>query len=316
MSEDEFLSKAMEVPMQTLQWDLAIKKGVDIIVRRDDLIEGNLSGNKFYKLFYNLQAAQKQGHQQILSYGGAYSNHIYALAAAGHEYGFCTIGVIRGERPARLSATLQDAERWGMRLHFLSREDYKRPVAQIQAELQRAYGDFYFIPEGGANDLGVQGTQILGRALAQKLGEGPAEICVACGTGNTLAGISAGLANHRFVSSATVRVIGFSVLKGAGQLGERVLEQHQLLGIKTNDWCLVSGFHAGGYAKKIPASVNHFYSVFEQEQALLLDPVYTLKMFWGVAQLLAQNYWCPGTRLILIHTGGLQGRRGFNNNNV
>jgi 1-aminocyclopropane-1-carboxylate deaminase len=315
MSEDEFLSNVIKVPMQRLQWDLATQKGIEIIVRRDDLIEGSLSGNKFYKLFYNLQEALKQGHQQILSYGGAYSNHIHALAAAGHEYGFSTIGVIRGERPARLSATLEDAERWGMRLHFLSRERYRQSTNEVNAELQKNYGDFYSIPEGGANDLGVQGTKVLGWALAQQLKQGHTDICVACGTGSTLAGISAGLAAASVLPSVSARVVGFSVLKGAGDLGasvvERVVEQHKALGISTNNWCLLSGYHAGGYAKKLPASISQFYNAFEQEHTLLLDPVYTLKMFWGVAQLLAQHYWPSGTQLILIHTGGLQGRRGY-----
>jgi 1-aminocyclopropane-1-carboxylate deaminase len=308
MSEDEFIYTATKVPMQSLPWEFAKKKGVEVIVRRDDLIDSHFGGNKFYKLFYNLRRAREQGHQQLLSYGGAYSNHIYALAAAGRQYGFSTIGLIRGERPSRLSPTLQDAENWGMRLHFMSRSNYKVGAAELNEDLVKTYGSFYSIPEGGANDLGMQGTRVLGLALSEQIKNEMSDICLACGTATTLAGVSAGLATG---TSLNARVIGFSVLKGVGNLTASVVEQHRRIEVNINNWCVISGYHAGGYAKKLPASLSQFYRSFEQETLLRLDPVYTLKMFWGVAQLLAQNYWSRGSRLVLIHTGGLQGCRGF-----
>ena len=326
ISEDEFLQRALNVPMQTLHWDLARRKGVDVIVRRDDLVDSSLSGNKFYKLFYNLQLAKKNGYQQLLSFGGAYSNHLYALAAAGRNYRFNTIGVIRGERPKHLSPMLQDAEKWGMRLHFISRAEYRhytqRAFNQVQPtydDLIKIFGDFYSIPEGGANNEGLQGAKIIGWAIKQQYNADYTAICLACGTGNTLAGIAAGVTNDDAIepdvhASKAAKIIGFSVLKGDGDLGKRIITQQQSLAIRSdnwclNNWCLISGYHAGGYAKKLPNKVQEFRNSFECETMLQLDPVYTLKMCWGVAQLLARNYWPRGSRLILIHTGGLQGRR-------
>jgi 1-aminocyclopropane-1-carboxylate deaminase len=293
VSEDEFFHRAINVPMQPLQWDLAKRKGVDIIVRRDDLIDNTVSGNKLYKLFYNLQRAKHEGYQQLLSFGGAYSNHIYALAAAGKKYGFNTIGVIRGERPKVLSPTLQDAERWGMKLHFASRAEYyqKELLAELHESLEKKYGDFYSIPEGGANTEGTKGAKVIGWAIEQQCSAEYTAICLACGTGNTFAGIAAEVKNT---------VLGI------------IAQQQNSVMSNTNNWRLISGYHAGGYAKKLPRNLQNFQNAFEREAALKLDPVYTLKMCWGVAQLLAQNYWPRGSRLILIHTGGMQGRRGFN----
>ena len=305
LSEDEFLQRALQVPLQPLQWELAKAKGVEVIMRRDDLIDDALSGNKFYKLFYNLHHAQRLDCEQLLSFGGAYSNHLYALAAAGWRYGFKTIGVVRGERPRVLSPTLTDAEAWGMQLCFVARADYLEPDALLE-KLRCQYGEFFAVPEGGANNFGVQGAQVIGQAIRHQLKSDYTSVCLACGTGNTLAGVTAGLAD----SDRTA--IGFSVLKGEGNLGASIRNQQRLGFAKTSDgWRLVSGYHAGGYAKKLPLNLREFNRQFEREMQLQLDPVYTLKMCWGVAQLLQQDYWLPGSRLVLIHTGGLQGRRGF-----
>lgn len=314
ISEDEFLSKAQQVPLQNVQWNLAKQKGVEILVRRDDLIDTHLSGNKFYKLFYNLRAAQASGYSQLLSFGGAYSNHIYALAAAANTYGFKAIGVIRGERPKQLSATLLDAEAWGMKLHFVSRADYREKRSdELMLELRACYGDFFEIPEGGANSYGVMGTKALGSAICQQVKSDYTAVCVAAGTGNTLAGLALGLAQDRG-SHLAGKVLGFSVLKGEGRLGADLINHQKSLNCESANWRLISGYHAGGYAKKLPENLRQFMFEFERETKLILDPVYTLKMCWGVAQLLAQNYWPRGSRLVLVHTGGLQGRRGFNLN--
>ncbi len=339
MSEDEFLQRAVNVPMQILQWDLAKRKGVEVIVRRDDLVDSSLSGNKFYKLFYNLQQAKKSGYQKVLSFGGAYSNHLYALAAAGRDFGFKTIGVIRGERPKYLSPMLRDAEQWGMQLHFISRTDYRQytqqpaPGMRPQYEnseyenleyenleyiksgyedLVKIYGDFYNIPEGGANSEGLRGAKVIGWAIERQRKADYNAICVACGTGNTIAGVAAGIATAEVAGGNTVeapKVIGFSVLKGVGNLGQQIVKHQQNVALISNNWRLISGYHAGGYGKKLPGTVQEFHHTFERETMLLLDPVYTLKMCWGVAQLLALNYWPRGSRVILIHSGGLQGRR-------
>lgn len=313
LSEAEFLEKAQKIPLQNLPWDLAKQKDVEVLLRRDDLIDQYLSGNKFYKLFYNLHAAQQLGCRQLLSFGGAYSNHIHALAIAAHRYGFKAIGVIRGERPKSLSPTLQDAENWGMQLHFVSRTEYREKTSVELLQFFRArYGDFFEIPEGGANNYGVMGTRALGEAICQQVKADYTSICVACGTAGTLAGIAAGLAQNTKSQTIDRNVVGFSVLKGDGDLGINILKHQKEIGVETNNWRLINGYHCGGYAKKLPDYLHNFMATFERDFRLQLDPVYTAKMCWGVAQLLAQDYWPRGSRLILIHTGGLQGRRGFN----
>jgi len=311
MSEDEFLYRAVKVPLQKLQWDVAKRQGVELIIRRDDLIDRHVTGNKFYKLFYNLQQAKSLGHRQILSFGGAYSNHLHALAAAGHNANFNTIGVIRGERPRLLNPMLQDAERWGMQLHFVSRTEYQqKSLPEFNQHLSKIYGDFYSIPEGGSNTLGVQGTKIIGWALQQQMPSDYTAVCLACGTGNTLAGVAAGIGQNSGVADQPI-AIGFSVLKGAGGLGAAIVSHHASLGRQPNNWRLISGYHGGGYGKKLPPNLSDFGRTFEAAVGIDFDPVYTLKMCWGVAQLLQQDYWPRGSRLVLIHTGGMQGRRGL-----
>lgn len=304
-SEDEFLSKAVNVPLQALHWEPAQKQGIEVLVRRDDLIDEHLSGNKFYKLFYNLQSAKAGGFNRLLSFGGAYSNHLYALAAAGHRFGFKTIGVVRGERPRDLSPTLRDAERWGMLLHFVSRAEYReKGSAELLHALGQKFGDFYAIPEGGANLYGAKGAGVMGWAINQQLQSDFSAVCLASGTGNTLAGLSAGL-------NAEDSVLGFSVLKGEGDLALQVISQLKSLGCNFSNWRVISGYHGGGYGKKLPDNIRSFGAQFERDLGVRLDPVYTLKLFWGVANLMQQNYWPRASRLVLVHTGGLQGCRGF-----
>lgn len=312
ISEDEFLTRANEIQLQEVSWPLAEKKGIEILFRRDDLIDAYLSGNKFYKLFYNLHAARNLGQQQLVTYGGAYSNHIHATAMAAKLYGFNAVGVIRGERPKVLSPTLLDAESAGMRLHFISRSDYRNNCSlELNRELENLYGDFFEIPEGGANAYGVQGARVIGNAIRQAVKGDYTSICLAAGTANTLAGVAAGLVNTH-ESYPVANVLGFSVLKGSGVLGEQVCDYQQSINNVSSNWRLISGYHCGGYAKKLPPFLHKFMREFESDTGIQLDPVYTLKMCWGVAQLMLKNYWPSGSRLILIHTGGLQGRRGFN----
>jgi 1-aminocyclopropane-1-carboxylate deaminase len=320
ISEDEFIHRAHKVPLLPLKWNLARQKGVEVLIRRDDLIDEHLSGNKFYKLFYNLHAAKALGHSQLLSFGGAYSNHIYALAAAARTYGFNAIGVIRGERPRLLSPTLQDAEAWGMKLHFVSRTVYReRESTELLAHLRTCYGDFFEIPEGGANSLGIQGAHVLGAAIYQQVKSDYTSVCLACGTANTLAGVAAGLYQDTATNLSAGKVLGFSVLKDSANsesnseisLGHRIIAHQKMIACDAPNWRLISGFHGGGYGKKLPLDMRQFMREFEQEFELQLDPVYTVKMCWGVKQLLSQHYWPRGSRVILIHTGGLQGRRGF-----
>jgi len=306
-SEDALLDIAVRVPIQSVELDVLADAGIELLVRRDDLIDPQLSGNKFYKLFFNLQAAREQGFNRLLSFGGAYSNHLHALAAAGNRYGFQTLGVVRGERPTQLSPTLSDAEAWGMQLVFLSREEYRNKTgAEMAATLRERYGHFYLIPEGGASLAGARGMQLAGRALEQQLKGDYTAVCIACGTGTSLAGLARGIDIAR-------PAIGFSVLKGAGDLGEVIASTYRELGAsdKAANWRLISGFHAGGYGKKHPQYLSQFWQDFECQSGIALDPVYTVKMFWGIVSLARQGYWSRGSRIVAIHSGGLQGRRGF-----
>jgi len=323
ISEDEFLTRAHKIELQTVPWASAHKKGIEVLFRRDDLIDESLSGNKFYKLFYNLRAAKNLDCDQLLTYGGAYSNHIYATAMAAKLYGFKAVGVIRGERPTLLSPTLLDAESAGMKLHFVSRLDYLNKSSQeLVYKLKHLYGDFFEIPEGGANAYGVMGTKVIGNAIRHELKADYTSICLAAGTTNTIAGVAAGLIGKEVAAQPSEaldvgNVLGFSVLKGkaskgSDNLGEQILNHQQTINKTTNNWRLIGGYHCGGYAKKLPAYLHRFMREFEQTTNIQLDPVYTVKMCWGVLQLMSQDYWPRGSRLVLIHTGGLQGRRGFN----
>ncbi|WP_238582532.1 1-aminocyclopropane-1-carboxylate deaminase/D-cysteine desulfhydrase [Cellvibrio sp. OA-2007] len=300
------LDIAVKVPLQRVETKALTAAGIELLVRRDDLIDPVLSGNKFYKLFFNLQAAQVQGFTRVLSFGGAYSNHLHALAAAGKRYGFSTLGVVRGERPAHLSPTLSDAEAWGMTLIFIGRTEYRNKTEQaLIADLKTRYGEFYLIPEGGANLAGAHGVLLLGQALEQQLKGDYTAVCIACGTGTSLAGLAAGI-------DAGKPALGFSVLKGEGGLGRDVNAIYNLLCTEqAPNWRLISGFHCGGYGKKHPDYLAQFWRDFERESCIPLDPVYTVKMFFGLNALVRQGYWPRGSRIVAIHSGGLQGRRGF-----
>lgn len=307
LSEVDLLSVASKVPVQRVEHKTFADAGIELLVRRDDLIDPELSGNKFYKLFFNLSIAREQGFIRLLSFGGAYSNHLHALAAAGKRYGFSTIGVVRGERPVQLSPTLSDAEAWGMKLIFISRADYRdKSDQELFAELRLRHGEFYLIPEGGANLQGAQGMQLLGQALEQQLKGDYTAVCIACGTGTSLAGLAAGI-------DSTKSALGFSVLKGEGGLGDAISTTYRQL--RASDaianWRLITGFHAGGYGKKHPEYLSQFWQDFERNNGIPLDPVYTVKMCWGISSLAQQGYWPRGSRIVAIHSGGLQGRRGF-----
>lgn len=311
----ELYQRALRVPVEQLTWSALQDCGINLAVRRDDLLDSGIPGNKFYKLVIDLQSARTRGFSRLVSFGGAYSNHLHALAAAGERYGFDTVGIVRGDQPAALSPTLRDAAKAGMQLRFVSRECYRQLADQgtdspdVIRFIEQEFGRCWIIPEGGASDAGCRGATLIGRALEQQWGEEFQQVCVPCGTGTTLAGIAAGL-------PAKKNAIGFSVLKGMGNLGAKIAVAYQAMTANqavssAGNWRLVSGFHAGGYGKKLPENVRQFWRDFELETGLLLDPVYTLKMFWGILLLAQRGYWRKGTRLVAVHTGGLQGRRGF-----
>lgn len=277
--------------------------GVNCIMLRLDEVHPFAGGNKLFKLKYNLEAARSAGHDTLLTFGGAFSNHIAATAAAAKETGFKSIGIIRGEASAGTNPTLQFAKTQGMQLHFLTRTAYRqKETAAVLAELETLFGRFYLVPEGGANTAGVRGCMEI-PALA---GVSYTHLALACGTGTTLAGIAA-------AAPPGVEVIGFPVLKN-GQFLETAIENH-LRDLKSDagadrNWSLQCDYHFGGYAK-VPEPLRAFKTAFETKHGVPLDYVYTAKMVYGVNDLAARGYFPADARVLLIHTGGLQGNAGF-----
>ena len=271
---------------------------ISVQIKREDLIHPFVSGNKFRKLKYNLLQAKKERQETLLTFGGAFSNHIAALAFAGKEKGFKTIGIIRGDElrdKISENPTLQFAENCGMQFEFVSRENYhlKNEIAFLE-DLKQKYGDFYLIPEGGTNDLAIKGCEEI-------LTDEDAEfdyICCSIGTGGTICGIINSILPHQ-------KVLGFPALKG-----DFLKEEIRNI-VKNNNWDLVTDYHFGGYGKvniELIAFINQFYA----ENNIPLDPIYTGKMVFGVIDLIQKNYFSPQSKILLIHTGGIQGIQGMN----
>jgi 1-aminocyclopropane-1-carboxylate deaminase len=271
---------------------------ITLSVKREDLLHPHISGNKFRKLEYNILQAKAEQKDSLLTFGGAYSNHIAATAAAGKEYGFTTIGIIRGEEletKINENPTLSFAQHCGMRLKFISREAYRTKTEDYFLEqLKEEFGDFYLLPEGGTNSLAVKGCEeILTDADAAFT-----HICCAVGTGGTISGIINSALPHQ-------KVIGFPALKGAG-LSDDICK----FAYKAN-WELVEDYHFGGYGK-VSTDLITFMNDFYATTGILLDPVYTGKLFFGVIDLIHKGYFPDNAALLLIHTGGLQGIAGMN----
>ncbi|GGG46115.1 1-aminocyclopropane-1-carboxylate deaminase [Hymenobacter glacieicola] len=275
---------------------------------REDLNHPELPGNKWRKLKYNLLEARRLGHDTLLTFGGAYSNHLAAVAAAGRLTGLRTIGVVRGEelssRP--LNPTLAQARADGMELHFLDRATYRRKQEpEVEAALLQKTGPAYVLPEGGSNLLALPGCAELVPELAALTAFDA--LCVACGTGGTLAGLLTGLAGQR-------EALGFAALKGADFLRADVdALTRQASGLSYANWTLLTQYHGGGYARLSP-ELRSFIQEFQHRHGVLLDPIYTSKMLVGVLDLLNRGYFRRGSTVVAIHTGGLQAWAGFGDN--
>ncbi len=279
-------------------------------IKRDDLLgeddDQAYCGNKWRKLKYNIKKAKEEAHDTLLTYGGAFSNHIAATASAGRVHGFKTIGIIRGDRIEPLNPTLSFAGRCGMQLQFVSRSDYRiRSTPEFEQQLQRQFGRFFLLPEGGTNLHAIKGTEELGREIAAQLEEGPPDVvCVCCGTGGTMAGLIAG-------SDASTRVLGFPALKG-DFLTEDIRQLLSLYGYFGSDnWRLIHDYHFGGYAKFDQALIS-FIRFFYEKKGIALDPIYTGKMMFGLWDLIGKGFFPEKTKIVAAHTGGLQGVAGFN----
>ncbi|WP_044740938.1 1-aminocyclopropane-1-carboxylate deaminase/D-cysteine desulfhydrase [Bacillus mycoides] len=279
---------------QTIPYQQITVEGFEISIKRLDLVHPHISGNKFFKLKYNLLAAQQQGYKKLLTFGGAYSNHIAATAYAAQLFGFESLGIIRGEELTSkpLNPTLHTAQQFGMQLQFVTREAYRQKQSSAYlAQLQQDYPDYYVIPEGGTNPLAIQGcTEILSDEDRQNYDL----ICCAVGTGGTITGLIE-------ASTSQQQILGFSALKG-----DFLSTEVKQLTPKRN-WQITDQYCCGGYAKTTPELLQ-FIQDFEQQYDIPLEQIYTGKMLLGLTDLIQQGEFPVDHRILVIHSGGLQGR--------
>ncbi|MGB7843880.1 MAG: pyridoxal-phosphate dependent enzyme [Salinimicrobium sp.] len=294
----EIFEQHPEIPNQFI----TEKNGISLFLKREDLLHPKVSGNKFRKLKYNFKNAIFEGHDRLLTFGGAYSNHIAASAAAAKESGLQSIGIIRGEELGQNleqslseNPTLKFAASCGMHLHFISRSEYREKTSEAFLQnLKQQFGKFYLVPEGGTNSLAVKGCEEILSEEDRKFDI----ICCSVGTGGTISG----LIN---ASGQGQKVLGFPALKGDFLTPE--VEKFS----KKNNWDLITNYHFGGYAK-VDARLIEFINQFRREYGVQLDPVYTAKMMFGILDLMNNKRFKENTRILAIHTGGLQGIPGMN----
>jgi 1-aminocyclopropane-1-carboxylate deaminase len=278
--------------------EIKLSNTISVFIRREDLIHPFISGNKLRKLKYNLIQAKAENQQTLLTFGGAFSNHIAATAFAGKEYGFKTLGIIRGdelESKILVNPTLKFAQECGMQFKFISRDDYRHKAeTEFIENLKQEFGDFYLVPEGGTNELAIKGCE----EILEKEDAEYDFVCCSIGTGGTISGIINSILPHQ-------KVLGFPALKGD------FLKEEIRKFARNENWELITDYHFGGYGKVNPeliAFINQFY----QENKIPLDPIYTGKMVFGVMDLIEKNYFPEHSKILLIHTGGIQGISGMN----
>ncbi|CAN1505852.1 Acd 1-aminocyclopropane-1-carboxylate deaminase [Flavobacteriaceae bacterium] len=305
----------------------SLPNGISLEIKREDLLHPFISGNKFRKLKYNLLQAKVENQETVLTFGGAYSNHIAAVAYAGKEQGFKTIGVIRGDELADKiveNPTLQFAQECGMQFEFVTREAYRfKTEPDFIANLQHKFGSFYLVPEGGTNEYAIKGCEEILTKEDAKFDY----VCCAVGTGGTISGIINSALPHQ-------KVLGFPALKVdflkkdetpmnkfSSNLNKKgvpddlrqittLSEEIRKFATNTN-WELITDYHFGGYGK-VNEELIQFINQFYKQTQVPLDPVYTGKMVFGVIDLIQKNYFSSNTKILLIHTGGLQGIQGMN----
>lgn len=298
------ISGFSDPPIQPVTHPLLSKYQVSLDVLRLDAIHPEIHGNKWFKLKHNLATAVEQGHHQVLSFGGAYSNHLYALAAATAAMGLSSIGIVRGELPSPLNPVLAKAQRNGMLLQPLSRGRYREKMtSRLRSELRQQHGDFYFIPEGGSNEAGVKGCEDIVDLLKPWMNGKENErtvVAMACGTGATLAGMIRGVSKRRL----NVDLLGIAVLKGAGFLQQDIAGWLKgMTGSRVN-WRIELNYHGGGYAR-VTDELAMFTTTFGDQQGILLEPVYTGKMLFALFDLVRRQKIPPATRILALHTGGI-----------
>ncbi|MBT8316816.1 MAG: 1-aminocyclopropane-1-carboxylate deaminase/D-cysteine desulfhydrase [Lutibacter sp.] len=295
--------KTKNSTVQQIRFSEIDKYDISLFIKREDQLHPFISGNKYRKLKYNLAEAFQQNKSSLLTFGGAFSNHIAATAAAGFEHNFNTIGVIRGDELAtnlkevlETNPTLKFASEHNMQFYFVSRSDYRnKTTSHFIKNLENKFGDFYLVPEGGTNHFAVKGCEEI-------LSEDDKQfdiICSSIGTGGTISGLINSAKNHQ-------RVIGFPALKGDFLKNEINPYVRNM-----DNWSLNTNYHFGGYAK-ISKELITFINKFKNETNIPLDPIYTGKMLFGIVDLIKNRYFKKGIKILAIHTGGLQGIEGMN----
>ena len=290
---NDYKAEIQEIDLSTFT-----NQDLKLSILREDLIHPEISGNKFRKLKYNLLEAKKLGFNQLLTFGGAFSNHIAATAAAGKLHGFKTIGLIRGEElkdKIDTNATLRFAKNCGMELHFISREAYREKNNSLFIEdLKNKFPSTYVVPEGGTNDLAINGCKEI---LFDQCDEFNF-IASAIGTGGTIAGLIEASKPHQ-------HLLGFPSLKGD------FLQKEVENLTKKRNFTIFNEYHFGAYGKVNEELIN-FVNYFKKTTQIQLDPIYTGKMVFGVLQLIKNHYFSDSSKILMIHTGGLQGIEGMN----
>ena len=288
----------MQAENQSVHLPVLQEKQVSLTIKREDLIHPLISGNKYRKLKYNIEAAKTQAYHTLLTFGGAFSNHIAATAYAGKLHGLKTIGLIRGEELAQkweTNPTLSLASEHGMQFKFISRDDYRSKNSEdFINRLKLEFGSFYLLPEGGSNTLAIKGCEEILTAEDTQFDI----LCSSIGTGGTIAGIIN-------ASNPNQRVLGFPSLKGD------FLKEDIRNFTKRENWQLQTDYHFGGYAK-VSAELIHFINDFKAQTQIPLDPIYTGKLIYGILDLVNTDYFKPKTKILAIHTGGLQSISGMN----
>lgn len=273
------------------------KKNIKLQLARLDKIHPVVSGNKLFKLHYFLDEAMQSNHKTMVSFGGAYSNHLVAIAFAGKESGLKSIGIVRGEEPKNLSHTLQQCLQYGMQLQFITRNEYKNTgQPDFINNLKLKYGDFTLVPEGGYHPLGAAGASLIIDLLKDK---NATHICTATGTATTLAGLL-------LKAQQSQQVITVPVIKNMNDIEERLF--YLINKKKHNNLQIFDGYHFGGYAKKTEELIN-FMNVFYTNYGVPTDFVYTAKMMYAILDKINNNFFPAGSSIVCLHTGGLQGNQ-------
>lgn len=288
-------------PIEKIVDERLDNQSITLYVKREDLIGADFTGNKFRKLIFNIQFLKAQGYESIVTYGGAFSNHIHAVAAAGKLFDLKTIGIIRGEAPKQWSPTLQFAKAHGMQLHFVPRKVYANKEVHLKLPFPKKN---YLIPEGGTNGLALQGCQEIVNETLNQIDEPINYWMVCCGTGGTAAGMISAMKDNSHLTA-------FQILKGDG-MQETITKLLEENNHETSaNWNINADYHFGGYAKWNDDLIS-FINDFKHQHGIALDPIYTGKMMYGIFDRIAKKKIPKGSTIVAIHTGGLQGVDGFN----